>query len=168
MKSSFVFIFLLALLTACGDKQQTVSTNTQSTRTATKEPETIVAESPSPVASQSPVAATPTPERKDGQPPVEFTYLGVAPDKESIAFKIKVDAAEPISQVDIGIKYLDDAGKVVDETTLAWQNVVKSKRLPIEKGKTYEAQDYLPEGATKAECVLKRVIFADGTRWNAN
>jgi hypothetical protein len=75
--------------------------------------------------------------------------------------------ATPISQVDIGIKYMDDSGKVLDETTYAWQNVVKSARQPIEQGKTYEAKDDLPEGATKAECVLKRVIFADGTRWEA-
>lgn len=162
MKSSFVFIFLLALLTACGNKQQTaVSTNTSTIPTATKETVTTAAESP------STTATTPTPATKDNQPPVEFTYLGVAPDKESISYKIKVNAAEPISQVDIGVKYMDDGGKVLDETTLAWQNVVKSTRQPIEKGKTYEAKDDLPEGATKAECVLKRVIFADGTRWNA-
>ena len=162
MKSSSVFIFLLVLLTACGQKQQTVSTNTSSVPTTTNVTETTPKESP------SPAATTSTPATKDSQPPVEFTYLGVASDKESISYKIKVNAAEPISQVDIGVKYWDDSGKVLDETTLAWQNIVKSARQPIEKGKTYEAKDYLPEGATKAECVLKRVIFADGTRWNAN
>jgi hypothetical protein len=56
---------------------------------------------------------------------------------------------------------------VLKETTLAWQNVVKSVRQPIEKGRTYEVKDELPQGASKAEYSLKRVIFQNGTRWNA-
>ena len=82
-------------------------------------------------------------------------------------YKIKVNAAEPISQVDIGVRYMGQDSSVPEETTLAWQNVVKSARQPIERGQTYEVRDYLPEGAVKAEYTLKRVIFQDGTCWNA-
>jgi|SRR5215213_4812004 len=147
-------------LAGCAAKQSNVSTTNSVTTTETKVAEKTEVESASPTPTTSPL-------RKDSTPPVEFTALGVSADKQSASYKIKVNAAEPISQVDIGVRYIDDAGKVLDETTLAWQNVVKSARQPIEKGKTYEVKDELPEGATKAEYTLKRVIFQDGTRWNA-
>jgi hypothetical protein len=99
-------------------------------------------------------------------PPVDFTYNGVIPDKESITYKIKVNTDKPISQVDIAIKYLDEQGKVVAETTRAWQNVVKSAKQPIVQGKTYEVTDDLEPGSTKAECKLKRVFFTDGSSWS--
>ena len=159
MKLLFGSLALSLILAGCGGRQDKVSTDNSAPQT--KEAEVTKAETPSPT-------ATPSPSTKEGEPPVEFTYLGVAPDKETISYKLKVNTAEPISQVDIAVKYMDDAGKVVDETTLAWQNVVKSERKPIERGKTYEARDYLPQGATKAECLLKRVIFANGSRWNAD
>jgi hypothetical protein len=79
-----------------------------------------------------------------------------------------VNTNEPISQVDLGVKYRDEDGKVLDETTLVWQNVVKSVRKPIEQGETYEVKDYLPEGASRAGMVLQRVIFQNGIRWSAN
>ncbi|MDT4897440.1 MAG: hypothetical protein QOH25_2517 [Acidobacteriota bacterium] len=150
---SFVFV-------GCGGKQANVSTNNSVTTTETKVAETREVESVSPT-------PTATPVRKGVTPPVEFTYLGISPDKEFASYKIKVNTAEPISQVDIGVKYMGQDGSVLEETTLAWQNIVKSVRQPIEKGKTYEVKDYFPEAATKAEYVLKRVIFQDGTRWNA-
>ena len=160
MKKLVLSAILFALFMACGGKENNLANSNSSTQTKVTETTTAVSPAPS--------AATPTPATKDTKPPVEFTYLGVAPDKETIAFKIKVLSATPIRQVDIGIKYLDDSGKVLDETTYAWQNVVKSARQPIEQGKTYDGKDDLPEGAIKAECVLKRVIFADGTRWEAS
>ena len=144
----------------CGGKQATVSTNNSVTTTETKEAERPKIESVSPTPTASPVT-------KDNEPPVEVTYLGVSPGKESVSYQIKIKTGEPINQVDLGVRYLDDVGKVLDETTYAWQNVVKSVRQPIEKGKTYEVKDELPEGATRAEYVLKRVIFQNGTRWSA-
>jgi hypothetical protein len=160
VKKLSLCLMLSVLLISCGGKQDKVSSDNSATQT--KATETTRAESP------TPTAATPALTKKNDRPPVEFTYLGVTPDKEAIAYKITVNAAEPISQVDLDVKYLDEGSRVIDETTLAWQNVIKSTRYPIKKGMTYEAKDYLPEGATKAECVLRRVIFADGTRWNAN
>jgi len=55
----------------------------------------------------------------------------------------------------------------VEQTMIAWQNIVHSTQQPIEKGKTYEAQTPLDSAATKAECSLKEVIFKDGARWSA-
>lgn len=100
-----------------------------------------------------------------GAAPVEFTYDGVAPDKETFTYKIKVNTDKPIKEVHLKLKQLDAGGKVVDETTLVWQNVVKSVAQPIEQGKTYEAHSTLDSGAVKAECSLAEVIFADSTRW---
>jgi hypothetical protein len=152
---------LTLALAACGgggDNNTTPANATQAnTQTNTA---TANAATPSPTASPSPAAVT-------GERPVEFTYQGVTPDKQSIAYKIKVNSAKPISQVDLNMKYLDDKGGVVEETTYAWQNVVKSSRTPIERGHTYEVKDPLPDGATRADVTLKRVIFEDGTRWEA-
>jgi hypothetical protein len=150
------------ILAGCGSKQANVSNgNSVTTTTEVKEVEKPKTESTSPTPMASPVT-------KNSEAPVELTSPGVAPGKESASYKIKINTSEPISQVDLGVKYLDDAGKVLEETTYAWQNVVKSVRQPIEKGKTYEVKDELPEGATRAEYVLKRVIFQNGTRWSAD
>lgn len=101
-------------------------------------------------------------------PPVEFTYLGTTSDGEATRFRIKVNATKAISQVDIHFRFLDDHGAELLDSDYAWQNVVKSKKLPIEAGKTYEVNDGLMiPGAVKIEAKLVRVIFADGSRWNA-
>ena len=150
---------------ACGggrdDKPaaNTSATNTQTTTTTTQ-PETANAATPSPTAAPSPAATS-------GESPAEVTYTGVAPDKESFNYKVKVNSAKPISQVDLDMKYMDESGRVVDQSTYAWQNIVKSKRNAIERGRTYEVNDPLPEGATRAEIKLVRVHFDDGTRWEA-
>jgi hypothetical protein len=154
-------VVLSLVLIGCGGAANKAPADNSATITQTRETETITSASPSPT-------ATPSPATKDGERPVEFTYLGITPDKESISYRIKVNSAKPISQVDLSVKYMDASGNVVEETTIAWQNVVKSARKPIEKGKTYDVEGYLPQGATKAECTLKRVIFEDGTRWNAD
>lgn len=161
MKLFAVFVFLSILLAGCGGGSREVRVNNSSTTTETKLPETARTETPTPT-------ATPVTETAETERPIEFAYLGVTPSKDAIAYKIKVNTAKPISQVDLDVKYMDDGGKVIDETTYAWQNIVKSVRKPIERGKTYDVEDNLPEGATKAEVTLKRVIFEDGTRWNAN
>ena len=56
-------------------------------------------------------------------------------------------------------------GKVLEETMVVWQNIVKSTRQPIENGKTYEDQSALVPDTSKADCSLKEVIFKDGSRW---
>ena len=161
MRAIIASLIIAALLSGCGgsdSNQANVAVNTSATPASTRE-----AEKPTPTASPT---ATPVSE-KAGESPVSYTYVGITPDKDGFKYKIKVDTAKPISQVDIGVKYTDASGKVLEETTIAWQNVVKSVRGAIEQGKTYEAEGYLPEGAAKVESVLKRVIFTDGTRWEA-
>lgn len=101
-----------------------------------------------------------------GGSPVDFTFIGIAADKQHIAYKIKVNTDKPISQVDLALKETDDSGKVLMDTTLLWQNIVHSTRQPIEKGKTYDVEDYLYPGTAKTECKLKRVVFQDGTSWS--
>lgn len=154
---------LAITLSGCagGNKQDAASVNNSTTTTTTKETETAV--KPTPMATPN---ATPA-NTATGEAPVELTYLGVSPDKQTASYKIKVKTTEAISQVDLGVKYLDANGKVLEETTYAWQNIVKSARQPIVNGQTYEVKDELPEGATKAEYMLKRVIFQNGSRWNA-
>ncbi len=101
-------------------------------------------------------------------PPVDFTFLGIAPDKTSISYKIKVNTGKPIEEVHLALKETDAGGKVVEQTMIAWQNIVHSTQQPIEKVKTYEDQTALDPAAVKAECTLKEVIFKDGTRWTAH
>jgi len=88
-------------------------------------------------------------------------------DKTSISYKIKVNTDKPIEEVHLALKETDAGGKVVEQTMIAWQNIVHSTQQPIEKGKTYEDQMALDPAATKAECTLKEVVFKDGTRWTA-
>ena len=99
---------------------------------------------------------------------MEFTYGGITPDKDSVSYKIKVNTDKPIEEVHLALKETDAGGKTVEQTTVVWQNIVRSTQQPIENGKTYEAQTVLDPGAVKAQCTLKEVIFKDGTRWTAH
>ena len=100
--------------------------------------------------------------------PVEFTSGGISPDKTKITYKIKVNTDKPLKEVHMNLKETDAGGKVLTETTLVWANIVHSTRQPIEQGKTYEDYSMLNPGATKVDCSLKEVIFADNTRWSAS
>lgn len=152
MKTYVTIILAAVLVSACGSKEPS-SSNTQPAA-STQSPSKI--ESSQSTASESTSGA-----------PVEFIYGGITPDKTSISYKIKVNTDKPIEEVHLALKETDAGGKVVEQTTIAWQNIVHSTQQPIEKGKTYEAQTSLDPGATKAECTLKEVIFKDGTRWTA-
>ena len=155
MKPYVTIILVALLLSACGSKEPSSSSNTQSPAAMQSTPAN--AESSQSNASQTTTGA-----------PVEFTYGGITPDKTSISYKIKVNTDKPIEEVHLALKETDAGGKVVEQTTIAWQNIVHSTRQPIEKGKTYEDQMALDPGATKAECTLKEVVFKDGTRWTAH
>lgn len=152
MKSYVTTILAAVLVSACGSKEPS-SSNTQPAA-STQSPSKI--ESLQTTASESTSGA-----------PVEFIYGGMTPDKTSISYKIKVNTDKPIEEVHLALKETDAGGKVVEQTTIVWQNIVHSTQQPIEKGKTYEDQTALDPGATKAECTLKEVIFKDGTRWTA-
>lgn len=152
MKTYFTIILAAVFVSACGSKEPSSSSNTQSTASTQSMP--AKAESPQTTASESTSGA-----------PVEFIYGGITPDKTSISYKIKVNTDKPIEEVHLALKETDAGGKVVEQTMIAWQNIVHSTQQPIEKGKTYEDQMSLDPTATKAECTLKEVIFKDGTRW---
>jgi hypothetical protein len=104
---------------------------------------------------------------ESGDRPVEFTSLGITQDKQSVAYRIKVSTAKPIEEVHLALTEMDSGGKVVENATIVWQNIVKSTRQPIVSGNTYEDQATLDPGTAKAECSLKEVVFKDGTRWSA-
>src|SRR5712692_1858730 len=152
MKTYIALILAATLFSACSNKPPSESGNTQSTAGTQSTPSK--AES-----SQS--------TSESSGAPVEFIYRGITPDKASISYKIKVNTDKPIEEVHLALKETDAAGKVVEQTMIAWQNIVHSTQQPIEKGKTYEAQTPLDSAATKAECSLKEVIFKDGARWSA-
>ena len=153
MKTYLALILAAACLSACGSKQPS-STNTQ--------PVTVTQSTPSKVEGSQSTASQPT-----TGAPVEFIYGGISPDKDSVSYQIKVKTDKPIDEVHLALKETDAGGKTVEQTTVVWQNIVRSTQQPIENGKTYEAQTPLDPGAVKAECTLKEVIFKDGTRWTA-
>ena len=152
MKIYIVLILAAALFSACSNKQPSESSNTGSNASTQSTP--------------SKAENSQTTSESTSGAPVEFTWLGITPDKQNISYKIKVNTDKPISQVDLAVKETDDSGKVLMDTTMLWQNIVKSVQQPIEKGKTYDVQDYLYPGSSKAECKLKRVVFQDGTSWS--
>lgn len=163
MRTFSAAILLLAAMSACsGSAQKTAIDSRPTSNSETANTTSVVATSPE----KTPDPKTPS-SSDDAKPPVEYAFDGITPDKEEFSYKIKVNTSKPISQVDIATKYLDAQRKVISETTIAWQNIVKSKREPIEEGKTYDVKGYLEPGATKVETVLKRVFFADGSSWNA-
>ena len=152
MKTYVTIILAAVLVSACGSKEPS-SSNTQPAA-STQSPSKIEG-------SQSPASQT------TSGAPVEFFYGGITPDKTSISYKIKVNTDKPIEEVHLALKETDARGKVVEQTAIAWQNIVHSTRQPIEKGKTYEDQTPLDPAAVKAECTLKEVVFKDGMRWTA-
>lgn len=154
MKTYIGLFLVAALFSACSNTQPSEPGNTQSTASTQSTPAKTQS-------SQSTAA-----ESTSGAP-VEFIYGGITPDKTSVTYKIKVNTDKPIEEVHLALKETDAGGKVVEQTMIAWQNIVRSTRQPIEKGKTYEDQMALDPAATKAECSLKEVIFKDGTRWTA-
>jgi len=101
------------------------------------------------------------------EPPVEFTFGGIAPDKSKFTYKVKVNTDKPIREVHAAIKEMDATGKVLFEGDLIWKNIVHSTPQPIEQGKTYEDDSMLSPGVVKVECSFKEVIFKDNTRWSA-
>jgi hypothetical protein len=154
---SLLCLVAILLLTGCGARQEKSSSGNSPDQTNL--PEAAKSEKP---------AQSKTAPSDANAPPVDFTFLGITPDKESVSYKIKVNTDKPIEEVHLALKETDAGGKVVEQTMIAWQNIVHSTQQPIEKGKTYEAQTPLDPGATKAECTLKEVIFKDGTRWAAH
>jgi len=152
---TYIAVILAAVFVA-GCSNKPASTNTQPTAGEQSAPSKV---------ESSPGRESAVSQATTGAP-IEFSYLGITPDKKNISYKIRINTDKPISQVDLAVKETDDSGKVLMDTTMLWQNIVHSTQQPIEEGKTYDVQDYLYPGATKAECKLKRVVFQDHTTWS--
>ncbi len=138
MKTYIGLFLAAAFFSACSNTQPSAPGNAQSPAS----PQSTTAKTQG-----SPSAAS----ESTGAAPVEFFYGGITPDKTSISYKIKVNTDKPIEEVHLALKETDAGGKVVEQTMIAWQNIVHSTQQPIEKGKTYEAQTPLDSAATKAE-----------------
>src|SRR5215471_17598821 len=80
--------------------------------------------------------------KADAGAPVAVELLGVAADKEHVRYRIHVNTAKPIEQVDLSVSYRS-AGGAKQTETIVWQNIVHSKRQPIDQGKAYEDDSYL-------------------------
>ena len=152
MKSFVTLVLAAVFLAGCSSKP--ASTYTQ--------PAAGAQSTPAKVESSQTAASQPA-----GGAPVEFTYGGITADKANISYKIKVNTDKPIEEVHLAFKATDAGGKVLDQTTIAWQNIVKSTRQPIEKGKTYEDTSAIDPATAKVECSLKEVVFKDGTTWKS-
>jgi len=85
VKTYIALILAAAFLSACGSKQPS-STNTQLATGAQSTPSKVGSSQSS--ASQTTSGA-----------PVEFTYGGITPDKDSVSYKIKVNTDKPIEEV---------------------------------------------------------------------
>ena len=121
----FSLIILGVLLLSACQKQTTSNANPLTTEAA-------------PVASSQPGSQREA--QTTNSAPVELNSSGITADKTSIAYKIKVDTDKPIDEVHLALKEMDGKGKVIEDTTIVWQNIVGSTRRPIENGKTYEDQ----------------------------
>jgi hypothetical protein len=160
-----LLLAVLAMLpSGCSSGQQTASGNSSSPTARASPGSTSQTETPG--ADRTGEAGR-TGAAESGDRPAEFTSLGITQDKQSVAYRIRVNTAKPIEEVHLALTEMDSGGKVVENTTIVWQNIVKSTRQPIVSGKTYEDQATLDPGTAKAECSLKEVVFKDGTRWSA-
>lgn len=146
---ALLLIPAVLLLSSCGMK-----TETAPNQNATAPPAAKTEKAPEAAKADSTAA------------PVDFTFLGIAPDKTSVSYRIKVNADKPIDEVHLALKETDATGKVTGDTII-WQNIVGSTRKPIERGGTYEDHSALDADVVKAEVSLKEVIFKDGIRWSA-
>ena len=117
-----------------------------------------------PAQKKSPGRTTPALPALPEQVPVTIEFLGLAADKEHVRYRIHVVTEKPVEQVDVGLTY-NDAGGKEQRATVVWQNVVQSKRQPIEKGKTYEDEAYVGRGATGVVCKVLHVVYKDMTSW---
>ena len=152
MKSYITLVLAAVFIAGCSNKP------------ASRETQPAVAAQATPSKTESSQTAASQPA---GGAPVELTYGGITADKANISYKIKVNTDKPIDEIHLAFKATDAGGKVLDQTTIAWQNIVHSTRQPIEKGKTYEDTSAIDPAAAKVECSLKEVVFKDGTTWKS-
>jgi hypothetical protein len=113
---------------------------------------------------KSPGRTTPALPALPEEVPVTVECLGLAADKEHVRYRIHVVTDKPVMQADVGLTYNGADGKE-QRQTVVWQNVVQSKRPPIEKGKAFEDETYVGRGATGIVCKVLHVVYKDMTSW---
>ena len=97
--------------------------------------------------------------------PAEVSYEGLNQEQGHIYYAIKINTSRRVDRIELSVRYLDGAGRLVFEAPYVWQNIANSKPRPIEAGKTYEVEDYLYPGALAAQVRLTRLVFADQRSW---
>ena len=112
----------------------------------------------------SPLPASPGPTDAAGAP-VTVEFLGLNAARDHVRYRIHVQTDKAIEQVDLALTYRDGKGSPYAETVV-WQNIVKSRRQPIEKGKTYEDDSYVAPEASAVGVKLQRVVYTDRTTWS--
>src|SRR5436190_11640057 len=82
----------------------------------------------SPVSSPKAEALSTTASQTTTGAPVELIQSEMTADKANLSYKIKVNTDKPIEEVHLALKEMDGKGKVLEDTTIAWQNIVGSSR----------------------------------------
>ncbi|MSP59241.1 MAG: hypothetical protein EXR72_02685 [Myxococcales bacterium] len=101
-----------------------------------------------------------------GGAPVEASFVKVDADREVLVYKVKINTDKPLKQVDMKFHYLDADGKELSAAPFSWQNNIKGKIEPIQKGRSYENADpTLPEHTAKCTIDITMIHFVDGSKW---
>lgn len=112
------------------------------------------------------ISAVPAPSPASGAAPAEVKWLNVDVENGLSNFQIKILTDKTITQVDLANKDFDAKGALVGEQNYSWQNVVKSKVMPIVKDQTYKDHFFSSEETVRSEIKITLVHFADGTTWS--
>ena len=163
MKILIVLMVATSLFVACASEPQEVSTSGSAMASSVIPVKTNTQD----VKTEDAGTGSQNAQAKNANAPTELISVGIAPDRENYVYKLKVNTDNPISEVEIDVRLYDARGKMLDESTITWQNIVNETRQPTEKGKTYEATHFLEPDSTKVEAEVKHVYFWDGRIWSA-
>ena len=67
--------------------------------------------------------------------PAEVSYEGLNRELGSVYYAIKINTSRRVDRVELSVRYLDGAGRLVFEAPYVWQNITNSKPRPIEAGR---------------------------------
>jgi hypothetical protein len=160
MRVLIVLLVITGLFAACASEPQKLSTS------GSAEASSMIPVKTNTQDAQTEDAGTGS-QNAQTQNAVELVSVGIVPDKESYVYKLKVNTDNPISEVEIGVRLYNVSGKMLDESIITWQNIVKGTRQPTGKGKIYEATHFLEPDSTKVEAEVRHIYFEDGSIWSA-
>jgi len=163
MRVLIVLMVITSLFVACASEPQKLSTSGSAEASAMIPVKTNTQDAQTEDAGTGPQNA----QTQNANAPVELVSVGIVPDRESYVYKLKVNTDNPISEVEIGVRLYNVRGKMLDESIITWQNIVKGTRQPTGKGKIYEATHFLEPDSTKVEAEVRHIYFEDGSIWSA-